>query len=55
LLRCMSLLMAHRVISLRRNNSVAFGAKRTLASYAARPRDRRFFVHFIPIRPRVGT
>ena len=29
LLRCMSLLMAHRDISRRRGNSVAFGAKRT--------------------------
>jgi hypothetical protein len=32
LLRCMSQLMAHRVISLPRSNWVAFGAKRTLTS-----------------------
>jgi hypothetical protein len=30
-LRCMSLLLAHRVISRARNNQVAFGEKRTSA------------------------
>lgn len=30
LLQCMSLVVAHRVISLARGNSVAFGLKRTL-------------------------